>query len=121
MGEKPQKQRHLHLPCGSTSPLSSFSLLLLPKVSALPHLAPEVTPPAPCGCITEAEASSLPAPLSKTPLVSVSDCHQHCSEAPFFTFPTSHGSCVCGQSISSSRPCSWTQEQDSQFQEVEVF
>ena len=32
------------------------------------------------------------------------------------------GSCVCGLSISSPRPCSWTQEQDSlEFQEVEVF
>ena len=29
---------------------------------------------------------------------------------------------MCGLSISSPRPCSWTQEQDSlEFQEVEVF
>ena len=66
-------------------------LLLLPTVSALPHVSPPVTPPTPCGCVTEAEAASLPAPFAKRPLVSVSECHQHCSEAPFFTFPTSHG------------------------------
>merc|ERR1712032_1253511 len=102
-------------------PIISISLLLLPKVSALPHLAPDVTPPAPCGCITEEEASSLPEPLAKIPQVSVSECHQHCSDGPFFTFPTSHGSCVCGLSISSPRPCSWTQWKDFQFSEVEVF
>ena len=75
----------------STTITTIISLLVLPSATALPHLAPAATPPAPCGCITEAEASSLPAPSAKTPLVSVDECHQHCSQAPFFTFTTSHG------------------------------
>jgi len=116
----PSMRLHLSshlLPSFSSTSTTILTLLLLPRIHTFPHLAQESAPPAPCGCITKSEAASLPQPSPKLALVSVSECHEHCSEAPFFTFP--YGFCVCGVPISHSRPCSWTEEDG--FREVEVF
>merc|ERR1712012_418091 len=86
----PSMRLHLSsnlLPSFSSTSTTIFTLLLLPRVHTLPHLAQESAPPAPCGCITKSEAASLPQPSPELALVSVSECHEHCSEAPFFTFP----------------------------------